>query len=167
MDGSRHFVAGMVAAGVVGPVAYQTGPSGSLGEAASLAGLCLACSQFPDLDTASHAQRWAYRLLAVLMLLWVAGGHWQLAAIAGMLGLLPLLQHHRGWTHRWWAALAVPVGALILGRAVAARGLNWSDPAAVARSATEGALRDFPVLAAMILGYGTHLIADRIPARRR
>jgi hypothetical protein len=134
-----------------------------------VAALWSAFSQFPDLDTASRPQRWFYRGLAALLLPWTLGGHWQAAAIAGMLALLPLVQHHRGWTHRAWAALLVPLVALVLWRLFTDDDAAWAwdDPAEGARLLAEMVSHALPAYLAMVGGYGTHLILDRIPAPRR
>ena len=169
MDGRTHLAVGAAAGCVAGAVALQTQAVATLGEATALAGLWTGFSQFPDLDTSSHPQRWFYRGAAVLLLLWVLGGHWRLAAIAGGLTLMPLLQHHRGWTHRWWAALLVPLAALALWRlfTVEPAAWAWSDSADAAHALGATLSAGWPAYTAMAGGYATHLMLDRFPRRRR
>jgi membrane-bound metal-dependent hydrolase YbcI (DUF457 family) len=169
MDGKTHLAVGLGTGCVAGAVALQTQGASTFGGAAVVAALWGACSQFPDLDTASRPQRWFYRGLAALLVLWALGGHWQAAAIAGMLALLPLLHHHRGWTHRWWAAPLAPLAVLLLWRRFTADAdaWAWEDPASSARSVVDLVSRDLPAYLAMVGGYATHLIVDRFRARRR
>jgi hypothetical protein len=169
MDGRTHLAVGLGTGCLAGIVAWKGGYVESGGEAAVLAALWAAFSQFPDLDTASRPQRWFYRGLAALLVLWALGGQWQAAAIAGMLALLPLLHHHRGWTHRWWAAPLVPLAALTVWRLFTgqADAWAWDNPVGGARSLTEMVSRDLAAYLAMVGGYATHLLADRFRTRRR
>jgi len=169
MDGRTHLAAGLATGCAAGVTAWHTQSVNTFGEAAAVAALWSAFSQFPDLDTASHPQRWFYRGLGALLVLWALGGHWQAAAIAGMLALLPLLQHHRGWTHRAWAALLVPLLALVVWRLFMDDGAAWAweNPAEGARSLADRLSHDKTWYSAMAGGYVTHLVLDRFPARRR
>ena len=169
MDGRTHLAVGLATGCAAGVAAWQIQSVNTFGEAAGVAALWSAFSQFPDLDTASRPQRWFYRGLAALLLLWALGGHWQVAAIAGMLALLPLVQHHRGWTHRAWAALLVPLVTLVLWRLFTDGGAAWAwgNPLDAARPLADWIRHDLPAYLAMVGGYVTHLLLDRFPARRR
>ncbi len=54
---------------------------------------------FPDLDTASIIQRWFYRLLLILLGYLLIKKKIDVFAVFAFLGVLPLLDKHRGWTH--------------------------------------------------------------------
>lgn len=66
---------------------------------AAVAGTALFFSLFPDLDTASVAQRWFFRCVLGVLLYLGWAEHYELATLVGILSILPLLDHHRGWTH--------------------------------------------------------------------
>lgn len=69
---------------------------------------------FPDVDTNSKAQDifyWAVFMFDVL-LIWT--GNIQAAAYLGVVAMLPILAHHRGWTHAKWAAFIVPLPIVIV-----------------------------------------------------
>ena len=68
---------------------------------------------FPDLDTDSIPRRWFYRFI-VLWLLYLALLHkYELATRIALVSMLPLLSHHRGWTHSILAAIFVPIIAVL------------------------------------------------------
>lgn len=69
---------------------------------------------FPDVDTNSKAQDifFGIAFVADILLLWA--GYIQAAAYLGLIAMLPIITHHRGWTHRKWAALVVPLPILIV-----------------------------------------------------
>lgn len=119
-------------------------------------------SLFPDVDTDSLPRRWFYRgiLLVLLYLGWF--GWWQLGTMVAGLALLPLVDHHRGWTHGRYVPLLLP--------AVLCAGLVWWE----GWPATDGpALTDTlqalsriltPVrlsyIGAAVAGWYTHLLLD-------
>ena len=82
--------------------------------------------------------------------------------MVGLVALLPLLQHHRGWTHRWWAVPLVPGGVLLIwstlsggeGVIAALRSMTWEEAAAL-----------LPFYLAMVAGYGLHLLIDGLVPR--
>ena len=169
MEGRAHLAAGTLAGVTTAAVAFQGGWADTWAKAATLGALCTGFALFPDLDTASRPQRWAARAL-VLALGWLAAaGLWRAAALLGLAGLLPLLTHHRGWTHRWWAVPLVPFAALGLWHALAGGGFGGavSAPAAAGRMLAERAAEWGPAYLAMAGGYALHLMLDRIRLRRR
>jgi len=44
----------------------------------------------------------------------LATNNLQAAAYLGLIAMLPIIGHHRGWTHAKWAILAVPLPILLL-----------------------------------------------------
>ena len=82
--------------------------------AAILVGISTLGALFPDVDTDSKGQNLFYVLLlgAVLGLMAIKKFMW--AALVGVFAILPAIGRHRGWTHSWWAAFAVPLPLLLL-----------------------------------------------------
>ncbi len=66
-------------------------------------------SLFPDLDTASVPQRWFFRCVFAALLYLGWNERYDLATLVAILSLLPLLDHHRGWTHWKISPLAVSI----------------------------------------------------------
>jgi hypothetical protein len=68
-------------------------------------------SLLPDVDTDSLPRRWFYRA-ALAALLWLAWkGQWKQATALAVLSTLPLVDHHRGWTHWRWSPV---LGGVVL-----------------------------------------------------
>jgi hypothetical protein len=162
MDGRFHLAAGGLAGAATAAVAFQGGWVDTWTQAALLGGLCAGSALFPDLDTASRPQRWAARALVLTGGGLALAGAWRAAALLGLAGLLPLLTHHRGWTHRWWAALLAPLGALGLWHTVARAEGGGALGALAGQLAADG-----PAYLAMAGGYALHLMIDRMWPRRR
>ncbi len=101
MNFKGHVLGGIVAGSVVAAGATYLGhvAPDDLTTQAAVAGTALFFSLFPDLDTASVAQRWFFRgvFCTLLYLGWIED--YELATLVGILCVLPLLDHHRGWTH--------------------------------------------------------------------
>jgi len=69
---------------------------------------------FPDVDTNSKAQDIFFGIVFPLDILLLATGNVQAAAYLGLIAMLPIIGHHRGWTHAKWAAFVVPLPILIV-----------------------------------------------------
>lgn len=69
---------------------------------------------FPDVDTNSKAQDLFFAIAFGFDILLLLGGEIQAAAYLGLIAMLPILGHHRGWTHKKWAMLAIPLPVVIL-----------------------------------------------------
>jgi membrane-bound metal-dependent hydrolase YbcI (DUF457 family) len=69
---------------------------------------------FPDVDTNSKAQDIFFGIAFPVDVLLVWGGHVQAAAYLGLICMLPIITHHRGWTHSKWAMLVVPLPILLV-----------------------------------------------------
>jgi len=114
-------------------------------QAAALVATCLLASLFPDVDTSSKGRPVFYGLLAALDLVLMINGQYKWAALVGLVAMLPALGNHRGWTHTWWAMLAVPLAVLLLPFLLFE--FDWQRLA--------------PFYAAAVLGYFSHLALDR------
>lgn len=102
---------GHIVGGFVGAAGYTLAVTEAI---ASVFVIAMLFSLFPDVDTKSKGQLlfyWALFLLDAL-LIWMK--HLEAAAYLGLIGILPLLGHHRGWTHARWAAFVVPLPILII-----------------------------------------------------
>jgi hypothetical protein len=168
MDGRVHVSAGCLAGAATTAIAFHAGWADTWSEAAVSGALCAAFALFPDLDTASRPQRWAARVLVVVLAGLAWAGRWREAALVGLAALLPLLTHHRGWTHRWWAVPLVPLGVIVLWHALLGGG-SFGGGGAFTRGAIAPVREHLPAYAAMCAGYALHLLLDRVrlPARRR
>ncbi len=69
---------------------------------------------FPDIDTNSKGQDIFFATVFIVDVLLILGGYLELAAYVGLISMLPILGKHRGWTHSFWAMLAVPLPILIV-----------------------------------------------------
>lgn len=69
---------------------------------------------FPDIDTNSKAQDIFFYLAFGVDTLLVWSGQFQAAAYLGLIAMLPIITHHRGWTHTKWAMLLVPLPIVIV-----------------------------------------------------
>ncbi|MBZ4685951.1 MAG: hypothetical protein JG774_1696 [Desulfomicrobiaceae bacterium] len=148
MPGTRtHLVCGIslgAAAWYALRAAHRFDPSPT--SLAALAACVALGSVFPDVDTDSKARRFFYAALFVLDAALLLSGQVRWAAVLGLVAMLPAMGAHRGWTHRWWAALVVPLAVL----GVAAWLFSWPP------------LSLGPYYAATVLGYASHLVVDRL-----
>lgn len=69
---------------------------------------------FPDIDTNSKAQDIFFWIVFPLDALLIWQGHIQAAAYLGLIAMLPIVTHHRGWTHSKWAMLVVPLPIVVV-----------------------------------------------------
>lgn len=83
-------------------------------KAAVLLSIAALAALFPDVDTDSKGQHLFYSGLFVLDVSLIATERYVWAALLGLFAMLPAIGRHRGWTHTWWAALAVPLPLLLL-----------------------------------------------------
>lgn len=106
----------------------------------------LLASLFPDVDINSKGKHLFYALLVVVDLVLMVQEHYQWAAILGFVAMLPAVSKHRGFTHRWWAAVLIP--ALVCALPVWFYQLPWQVM--------------LPWYIAAVLGYASHLILDNV-----
>jgi hypothetical protein len=164
-----HLISGLGLGTALAGAAYVSGSLIRVEDLAAVAGLTTVFALLPDLDTASIVQRWFYRgMLGVLVWL-MATGRAEHAAFLGAVSLLPLVHRHRGWTHAWWATIAVPLAALLLwdAYAIARVPRDFTLDATLASLGSEVMARwsqvrgaRAPYAAAMVAGYALHLAVD-------
>lgn len=68
----------------------------------------------PDVDTNSKAQDIFFALAFSLDVALIYIGRIEAAAYLGLLAMAPIVGKHRGWTHKKWAMLIVPLPILLL-----------------------------------------------------
>lgn len=117
-----------------------------IGYPLSLVVLALLFGLWPDVDINSKGQRIFYSIFLVTDLFLIATEQFRAAAYLGLVALLPVLSHHRGWTHTWWAMLLIPSPLLILPYL----------------HVPERPLVGLPFYGAAVVGYLSHLVVDRI-----
>ncbi|MEO5499704.1 MAG: metal-dependent hydrolase [Candidatus Saccharimonadales bacterium] len=69
---------------------------------------------FPDVDTNSKGQDLFYWIIFPLDLLLIYSEQFQAAAYLGVIAILPILTHHRGWTHSKWAMFLIPLPIILI-----------------------------------------------------
>lgn len=69
---------------------------------------------FPDVDTNSKAQDIFFGIIFPLDIILIWQGYIQAAAYLGLIAMLPIVSHHRGWTHKKWAMFIVPLPILLI-----------------------------------------------------
>lgn len=99
---------------------------------------------FPDVDTNSKGQDIFFGIVFPLDVLLIATGNFITAAYLGLIAMLPILGHHRGWTHKKWAMVVVPLPILMVPF------LNTS----------EVGLASLVFYGAAVVGYFSHLLFD-------
>lgn len=144
MPGYKGHLAGGAVVGVLAlGGAWFAGHLPTLPQAALLFSLLLLGALFPDVDTDSKGQH-LYLNLAMLDFALIVQGQYKWAAILGFAAMFPAIGPHRGWTHTWWAMLVVPLPLVAL-----PVWLYGSAPSVL-----------LPYYAAVVLGYGSHLLLD-------
>lgn len=64
---------------------------------------------FPDVDTNSKAQDIFIGFAFFVDVLLILNEQFQAAAYLGFIAMMPIITHHRGWTHSKWAMFVVPL----------------------------------------------------------
>jgi membrane-bound metal-dependent hydrolase YbcI (DUF457 family) len=62
----------------------------------------LAGSLFPDIDVKSKGQKYSYSALLIVLIILVGRGYFEVAAIVGILSMIPMIVRHRGLFHQFW-----------------------------------------------------------------
>lgn len=104
---------------------------------------------FPDVDTNSKAQDIFLGVAFLIDVLLIATGRIQAAAYLGLIAMLPIVTHHRGWTHSKWAMFVVPLPILVVP--------YFYNPAMVPVSMV--------FYGAAVSGYFSHLLLDGLITR--
>lgn len=105
---------------------------------------------FPDVDTNSKGQDIFYWIVFPLDVLLIYSEQFQAAAYLGLIALLPILTHHRGWTHTKWAMLLIPLPIVLVP-------LLYSDHVLAISLVYYGAA---------VVGYFSHLFLDGLIWKR-
>jgi membrane-bound metal-dependent hydrolase YbcI (DUF457 family) len=71
-------------------------------------------SILPDVDTNSKAQDIFFGIVFPLNIILLWQDMLQASAYLGLIAMLPIIGHHRGWTHKKWAVFVVPLPILII-----------------------------------------------------
>ncbi len=124
MANYRGHIAGGVAVGAVYTAALSHVPVERYAEVAGLLQdwqalaaifvLSMLFALFPDVDTNSKGQDIFIGTAFLVDILLILDGNLQAAAYLGFIAMLPIIGHHRGWTHRKWAMLAVPLPIILV-----------------------------------------------------
>lgn len=69
---------------------------------------------WPDVDTNSVGQNIFFGLAFFTDIVLIAMGRFEAAAYLGLLAMTPIVGHHRGWTHSFWAMLLVPLPIVVV-----------------------------------------------------
>lgn len=118
-----HIAGGMAAAVVYAsvllfaPITYFAEAAGILHGWEAIAAvfvLSILFGLFPDVDTNSKAQDIFLGTAFVVDVILVVSGRIEAAAYLGLVTMLPIITHHRGWTHSKWAMFAVPLPILLV-----------------------------------------------------
>jgi len=124
MANYKGHIAGGLAAGAVfasvllyAPITYFAEVAGVLQGWEAIAAvfvLSILFGLFPDVDTNSKAQDIFLGTAFIADILLIIGGRIEAAAYLGLVAMLPIITHHRGWTHTKWAMFAVPLPILLV-----------------------------------------------------
>jgi membrane-bound metal-dependent hydrolase YbcI (DUF457 family) len=124
MANYKGHIAGGLGAGLVyvsvimwAPITYFAEVAGVLQGWEAIAAvfvLAMLFGLFPDVDTNSKAQDIFLGTAFLLDVLLIATGSIEAAAYLGLIAMLPIVTHHRGWTHTKWAMFVVPLPILLV-----------------------------------------------------
>lgn len=99
---------------------------------------------FPDVDTNSKGQDLFYLVAFIVDIVLIYNDQLAAAAFLGLLAMLPILGHHRGWTHSRAAMFLIPLPILVVPYMYSPR---FSGFAAC-------------LYGAAVIGYFSHLLLD-------
>jgi hypothetical protein len=120
---------------------------------------------WPDVDITSKGRKLFYRLFLVLDLYLVFSGAWQAAAFLGFLAILPGIGRHRGWTHKLWAAILVPLMILVVPLFFHDGRFIFENMRVMSREDLRVLVPVVPYYLAAVVGYISHLAADGLLGR--
>lgn len=150
----KGHIAGGVVAGAVLTLGLSYVPVGQFAEAAGVLQdwqavaaifiIAILFGLFPDVDTNSKAQDIFIGTAFIIDVLLILNEQFEAAAYLGLIALLPIITHHRGWTHAKWAMFVVPLPILLIP--------NLGNDQILPVSAV--------YYAAAVAGYFSHLLLD-------
>ena len=124
MANYKGHIAGGLIAGVTVAITISVFPSEQLARStglihewqflASILIISMLFGLFPDVDTNSKAQDIFFGIVFPLDILLIWQGYIEAAAFLGLVAMLPIIGHHRGWTHKKWAMFVVPLPILLI-----------------------------------------------------
>ena len=109
MPGYKGHIAGGIVlyALILYPLIYLVHPSFFIASEWFL--FLIAGALFPDIDTKSKGQYLFYYALCALLLFLFFNRCYELAAVCGIISLIPLLVRHRGLFHETWFVILFPL----------------------------------------------------------
>jgi len=110
MPGYRGHLAGGVAVYI--PLAYALSSYANLFTATTWFLFIIAGALFPDVDTKSMGQKWFYRIVIPVLLLFLVMKRYVSFIVLSLISFLPLIVNHRGIFHRLWF-LTLPPFAIV------------------------------------------------------
>ncbi len=124
MANYKGHIAGGLAAGTMYAVLLSWVPVERFAESAGLLEdwqalaalfvLSMLFALFPDVDTNSKGQDIFVGLAFATDVLLILNGNIQAAAYLGLIAMLPIIGHHRGWTHSKIAMVVIPLPLLLV-----------------------------------------------------
>lgn len=103
------------------PFAWALQASNLLGNWQLVTGLFITAILFglwPDIDTNSKGQDIFVLLAFMINVILIILGKYQLSAFLGLFMMTPILGKHRGWTHKKWAMIILPLPIFIISYAL-------------------------------------------------
>ena len=122
-------------------------------------------SLYPDTDTSSIPQRWFFRGIFILLVCLFFTKQYSLATFVALISILPLLDHHRSWTHHPIVPFIFPF--------VAAASYEYflTNQAQFSQWSIDGTINILQthlwLVIASIVGWYTHLALDYVVKFRR
>ncbi len=142
-------------------VEFANNPQITQGDIPKLMGLFMITvfmSLFPDLDSASILQRWFYRVLFLVLVVLFLIGQMGVFAAVSLIGLLPLLHKHRGWTHSKITPILL---AVFFSAVIELHRSNQAWFGGFSLANVGNILKEYWIYAAAcILGHYSHLLLD-------
>lgn len=99
------------------PVAWLTNTQNLLNNWQFVSALFVTAILFglwPDVDTNSKAQDIFFTLAFLVDVALIISGQFELSAYFGLIAMMPIISNHRGWTHKKWAMIVIPLPILIV-----------------------------------------------------
>lgn len=156
--GSCALIAGQLELGGAAPLDIMGGEPGGVTHFGGVFAAAWFMALFPDLDTASVPQRWFLRGAMLLLVAALLAQRMDLFVLLAFASLLPLIHHHRGWTHwkitPWLIALFMAIVHETL-RAEASwlMGFSWHNVGRILQAY-------WLYVLACVMGHYTHLLLD-------